>query len=242
MGPSLGKGGGPNRLPGTMSHMSVQLSTLGPIDQLRAGHLWRRLPQLLIGLWLYGVSMSLMIRSTLGAMPWDVLHLGLARQLPLDVGQIVIIVSFIVLLGWIPLREVPGIGTVLNAILIGIATDTMLSFLHAPGDWWLRGLLMVSGICLNAVATAMYIGAQFGRGPRDGLMTGFARRTGHSIRLVRSCLEVAVVIVGVLLGGTLGVGTVLYAVLIGPLTQLLLPPFLVPLEANVRLEPLPEAC
>ncbi len=208
---------------------STPLANLSPAQQLRAGRLTYRVVQLLIGLTLYGVSMGFMIRSTLGQMPWDVLHFGLARNLPFTIGQIIIGVSFLVLLLWIPLRQMPGLGTVLNAILIGLATDVMLSVLSAPDSLWLRIGFMAVGILLNSIATALYIGAQLGPGPRDGLMTGLSRRTGLSIRLVRTTLEVTVVIVGVLLGGVFGVGTVLYALTIGPLTQLFLPLATVPL-------------
>jgi uncharacterized membrane protein YczE len=141
-------------------------------------------------------------------------------------------VSFAVMVLWIPLREVPGIGTVSNAIVIGVTADLFLHFLGRPDELWLRGLLTVGGVTVCGLATAMYIGAQFGRGPRDGLMTGFARRTGLSLRLVRTLLEVTVVVIGLLLGGTAGLGTVLYALAIGPLTQLMLPWWIVELNRH----------
>jgi uncharacterized membrane protein YczE len=211
---------------------STQLATLGPLAQLRAGLLGRRLVQLHLGLVLYGVSMALMIRSRWGQMPWDVLHYGLALHVPLTIGQVVIIVSFLVLLLWIPLRQAPGLGTVLNAVLIGLATDATLALLETPGSPAARAGFMVGGVLLNALATAAYIGAQLGPGPRDGLMTGWVRRTGLSVRLVRTSLEVLVVALGWLLGGVVGLGTVLYAVAIGPLTQQLLPWVTVPLEVE----------
>lgn len=201
----------------------TQLTDLGPIAQLRAGRLARRLPQLLVGLWLYGASLALMVRGGLGLAPWDVLHSGFIRHVPITLGQAVVLFSFAVLLLWIPLRERPGIGTVANAVLVGLAADATLAVLAAPSETWLRIVLMVGGVVLNGLATALYIGSQFGRGPRDGLMTGLHRRTGLSLRLVRTGLEVAVVLIGLLLGGVLGVGTVLYAVAIGPLAQLMLP-------------------
>ena len=201
------------------------LTDLGPIAQLRAGRLGRRLPQLYVGLVLYGVSLALMIRGHLGLAPWDVLHSGLTHHLPITIGQAVVLVSFVVLIAWIPLREMPGIGTISNALIVGFAADGTLALLDAPDPMVLRIALMVGGIALCALATALYIGAQFGRGPRDGLMTGLARRTGLSLRLVRTGLEVSVVLVGLLLGGTLGIGTVLFALTIGPLTQLWLPFF-----------------
>jgi len=205
------------------------LTDLGPIAQLRAGRLGRRLPQLYAGLVLYGLSIAMMVRGHLGNAPWDVLHSGLARHLPLTLGEALVIVSFLVMVLWIPLREVPGIGTISNAIVIGVAADVFLLVLDQPGAMWLRGVLMVGGVVVCGLATAMYIGAQLGRGPRDGLMTGLARRTGLSLRLVRTLLEITVVLIGLLLGGVAGVGTVLYALAIGPLTQLMLPAWIVDL-------------
>lgn len=199
------------------------LADLGPIQQLRAGSLGRRIPQLLVGLVLYGVSLGLMVRGALGLAPWDVLHSGFIRHVPMTLGQAVILFSFVVLLLWIPLREKPGIGTVANAFLVGLSADVTLALLGEPGAWSARIALMVGGVVLNGLATALYIGSQLGRGPRDGLMTGLARRTGLSLRLVRTVLEVSVVVIGLLLGGVLGVGTVLYALAIGPLAQLMLP-------------------
>lgn len=206
------------------------LLDLGPWAQLRAGRLWRRLPQLALGLFLYGFSLGLMVRSTLGLAPWDVLHSGMTRHLPLTLGQAVILSSFVVLVAWVPLREKPGIGTIANAIVVGLSTDATLALVTAPDDWWLRGALLVLGVALNGLATALYIGAQFGRGPRDGLMTGLARRTGWSLRGVRTGLEVSVVVAGLLLGGVAGVGTVVYALAIGPLAQAWLPWALVALD------------
>ena len=155
--------------------------------------------------------------------PWDVLHSGLIQHLPITLGQAVVMVSFVVLLLWIPLREMPGIGTISNAVVIGVAADALPPGSTEPDAMWLRGVLTVGGVVLCGLATAMYIGAQLGRGPRDGLMTGLARRTGLSLRLVRTLLEVTVVVIGLLLGGVAGLGTVLYALAIGPLTQLMLP-------------------
>ena len=200
-----------------------ELARLGPIQQLRAGRLMRRLTQLAVGLALYGASLAMMIRATLGNASWDVLHQGMALHLPISIGTAVVVMSLVVLLLWIPLRELPGLGTVANAFAVGFALDVTLAFLSAPDELWARGSLMVVGVVLNAWATALYIGSQFGPGPRDGLMTGLHRRTGVSLRLVRTALEVAVVVVGWLLGGVVGVGTVLYALAIGPLVQVLLP-------------------
>lgn len=185
--------------------------------------LTRRLVQLYAGLVLYGTSMALLIRSRLGNMPWDVLHQGLARHLGWSLGTVTVVVGAAVLLCWIPLRERPGLGTVSNVVVIGIAVDAALAVVPAPHAVALRVLLAAGGIALNAVATALYIGVRLGPGPRDGLMTGLVRLTGRSVRLVRTSIEVVVVIAGWLLGGTLGPATVVYALAVGPLVHALLP-------------------
>jgi uncharacterized membrane protein YczE len=214
--------------------VSTTLIDLGPISQLRAGRLPRRLVQLVAGLVLYGLSIATMVTAHLGTAPWDVLHAGLTRHLPFTIGQALVVTSFLVMVLWIPLREVPGIGTLANALMIGLSTDVFLSFMGEPAALWERGLLTVGGVVVCGAATAMYMGAQLGRGPRDGLMTGLARRTGLSLRLVRTGLEIAVVVVGLLLGGVLGFGTVLYALAIGPLAQAMLPWMTVRLSASSR--------
>jgi len=211
------------------------LANLGPLQQLRAGRLHRRLVQLVVGLAIYGASMAMIIRGGLGVIPWDVLHTGLIRHIPVSFGQMSIMVSLAVLLVWIPLRQMPGLGTIANAFLVGIAADVTLAILQPVDDLAARVALLLGGIVLNGVATAMYIGSQLGPGPRDGFMTGLSRISGRSIRLVRTAIEVAVVVVGWALGGAVGLGTVLYAVAIGPLAQLMLPWFTV----RLRL-PLPE--
>jgi uncharacterized membrane protein YczE len=192
----------------------------------------RRLVQLYAGLALYGASMGLIIRSTLGNMPWDVLHQGLAGRIGATIGTVSILVGALVLLAWIPLRQKPGLGTISNVVVIGLAVDATLALVPAPDSLPLRIGLLAAGVLLNAVATAAYIGVHLGPGPRDGLMTGLVRRTGGSVRLVRTSIEVAVVVTGWLLGGTLGVGTVVYALAIGPLVQLLLPPLSVSLASR----------
>lgn len=209
------------------------LADLGPLAQLRAGRLGRRLPQLYVGLVLYGLSLAMMVRGHLGVAPWDVLHTGLTKHLPISFGAALIIVSFLVLVVWVPLREMPGIGTVSNAVVVGLAADGSLALIDQPDALWLRGALTVGGVVVCGLSTAMYIGAQLGRGPRDGLMTGFSRRTGLSLRLVRTLLEVTVVVIGLLLGGVAGLGTVLYALAIGPLTQVMLPAWIVEVESPV---------
>jgi uncharacterized membrane protein YczE len=198
------------------------LANLGPFAQLRAGRLPERLSRLLLGLWLYGVAIALMIEGALGASPWDVLHLGLARHLPLSFGMVMVLTAAAVLLAWIPLRQMPGLGTVANAILLGPFADLALAWLETPQTIPLRIGYLVAGVVVCAFATAMYVGAQLGPGPRDGLMTGLARRTGRSIRRVRTLLEVGGLAIGIALGGIVGVGTVLFALGVGPLTQFFL--------------------
>src|SRR3982751_3212326 len=153
----------------TTAQPPVALSDLGPIAQLRTGRLGRRLGPLYVGLVLYGFSIALMVRSALGLAPWDVLHSGLTTWIPIDIGQALVLVSFVVMVAWIPLREMPGIGTISNAIVIGVSTDLFLMVLAAPSAFWLRVVLLTAGVALQAAATAAYIGAQLGRGPRDGL-------------------------------------------------------------------------
>lgn len=205
----------------------AELADLSPLAQLRAGRLVRRLTQLMVGLALYGLSMAMMVRGTLGLDPWDVFHFGVASRLPLSFGGVVIVTGVVVLLLWVPLRQMPGLGTIANAVVIGLATDAALAVIAEPSGMSARVGLLAGGVLLNALATALYIGSQFGPGPRDGLMTGLVRRTGWSVRLVRTSIELSVVAVGWLLGGLVGIGTVVYALSIGPLVQLLLPRFIV---------------
>jgi len=182
----------------------------------------RRLVQLHLGLLLYGVSMAFMIQARLGSMPWDVFHQGVARITGLPFGWVVVGLSGFVLLLWIPLRQRPGLGTVSNALTVGLFADRALAILPAPHPMATRIAFLAFGILLNAIASGLYIGAALGPGPRDGLMTGLVARTGRSIRLVRTGIEVAVVLSGWALGGVFGPGTVIYALTIGPLIQLVL--------------------
>lgn len=175
---------------------------------------------LLVGLFGYGFSMALMIKAGLGLDPWDVFHQGLAGRTGLSFGTVTAIVGVGVLLAWIPLRNRPGIGTVANVIVIAVVVDASLAVLSAPSALPIRIALMVGSVVLNAMSTVLYIGAGLGPGPRDGLMTGLVARTGLSVRLVRTSIEATVLAVGWLLGGTVGVGTVVYALGIGPLVQL----------------------
>ncbi|MGB9112896.1 MAG: hypothetical protein WCF24_09250 [Acidimicrobiales bacterium] len=185
--------------------------------------LWR-LVRLYLGLAGFGLSLALMVRARLGLGPWDVLHQGLARRMGLQIGWVVIVVSAAVLLLWIPLRLRPGLGTVSNVVLVGVFANVFLDQLRSPTGLVLRSLWLVFGISLNAIATALYIGARFGPGARDGLMVGIAER-GYSIRVVRTAIELTALKIGFALGGTVGVGTVAYALVIGPLVQRLLPVF-----------------
>jgi len=185
-----------------------------------------RLLRLLAGLLLYGVSIQFQLASALGNQPWSVLDQGVSRHTGLSVGVVVVIVAALVLLCWIPLRQRPGLGTIANLLIIGPAVDATALVLPTPHGLPLRVAYLLAGIMLCAAATGLYIGAHFGPGPRDGLMTGLAKR-GLSIRLARTLIEVTVVVAGIALGGTFGVGTILFAVTIGPLAQLFIPFFAV---------------
>jgi uncharacterized membrane protein YczE len=203
------------------------------LEWLRAGPKWllaliprdrraHRMIQLQLGLVLYGISDGMILMSGLGANPWDVFHQGLARHLGIQVGTMVILVGAAVMLLWIPLRQKPGFGTISNVVVIGLAMDGAMAWMPTPHAWWLRWGEMLGGVVLNGVATGAYIGAGMGPGPRDGLMTGYAAR-GHSIRAVRTLMELTVLASGWLLGGTVGVGTAAYALLIGPLAHRFIP-------------------
>jgi len=182
----------------------------------------RRLAQLFAGLILYGVSSSMLLLAGLGVDPWDVFHQGLSRRLGLGVGTWAIIVGVAVLLLWIPLRQRPGLGTVCNVIVVGLVIDVMLATIHPVHGLPAQIAVMLGAVVLNGVATGAYIGAGLGPGPRDGLMTGLAAR-GHSIRVVRTSLELTVFATGWILGGSVGVGTVVYALGIGPIAHIAIP-------------------
>lgn len=205
----------------------------------------RRLAQLYAGLVLYGISDSMLLLAGLGVDPWDVLHQGLSRRLGLGVGTWAVIVGVLVLLMWIPLRQRPGFGTLSNVIVVGLVIDLMLVIVPPVHGLPLRLLVMCAGVVLNGIATGAYIGAGLGPGPRDGLMTGMAAR-GHSIRVVRTCIEVTVLISGWLLGGTVGLGTVVYALGIGPIAHVSIPRLAIRVSAvepstqgSSQLSPLP---
>jgi uncharacterized membrane protein YczE len=185
----------------------------------------RRIPQLLIGLFLYGIGISLMVRGEIGVAPWDVLTQGIDKYTHLGFGLITMLLSGLVLLLWIPIRQRLGVGTVLNALLVGPSAAVGLWLIPAGEDLWLRIVFFALGLLLVGVATGLYIGAHFGPGPRDGLMTGLHKRTGLRIWIVRTGIEVVVLGIGWLLGGNVGIGTVLFALLIGPICNYTIPLF-----------------
>ena len=197
----------------------------------------RRIPQLLIGLFLYGVAISMMIRAGLGVSPWDVLSQGVSIQTGLAFGLVTNLIGLAVLLLWIPIREKPGIGTVLNVLLIGPSAEVGLWLIPAQTELWAQVLLFAGGLVLLAIATGLYIGARFGPGPRDGLMTGIHRRFGVRIWVVRTTIEVIVLAVGWMLGGTVGLGTVAFALLIGPLVNITMPLLRAPDARKPELRP-----
>jgi uncharacterized membrane protein YczE len=190
--------------------------------------LTRRLGQLYAGLVLYGASAALLVRAGLGLGPWDVLHQGVSERSGISIGVVSVLVGAVVLLLWVPLRQRPGLGTVSNVFVVGLSMDATLWLTPAAQPLGVRIAVMVGAVVLNGVATGLYISARFGAGPRDGLMTGLHRLTGRSIRLVRTAIEAAVLVTGVALGGSVGAGTVVYALAIGPLSQFFLRVFAVP--------------
>ncbi|MFT7534437.1 MAG: putative membrane protein YczE [Hyphomicrobiaceae bacterium] len=180
----------------------------------------RRVPQVLIGLWLFGMGVAFMVAGDLGTAPWDVFHQGVAR------GTVIMLTGIVVVLGFLPLREKVGLGTILNALLIGVAVDHTLSWLERPDALWLRIALTTSGPIMIALASGLYIGGGLGPGPRDGIMTGFAKR-GFKVWKVRTILEVSVMTLGIFLGGRIGFGTAWFAIGIGPMVQFFLPKFVI---------------
>lgn len=185
----------------------------------------RRFTQLQFGLLLYGLSIALMVRSGLGMNPWGVFHQGLSEVTGISLGMVVNGVGALVLLVWIPLRQWPGIGTLSNVLVIGVAADAALWLLPPVEGLVLRAVFLIVAIVLNGVATGAYIGAGLGAGPRDGLTTGVVRLTGWQVRWVRMGIEAMVLAFGWMLGGAVGVGTILYTLSTGPLMQVFLPMF-----------------
>lgn len=190
----------------------------------------RRVAQLLIGLFLYGIAISMMVRAGIGVGPWDVLSQGISLRTGLAFGVVTNLVGLVVLLLWIPIRQRPGVGTVLNVLLVGTSAQVGLSFITAPTDLWGQAVLFAGGLALLAVATGLYIGAGYGPGPRDGLMTGIHKRWGTPIWLVRTIIELTVLAIGWALGGSVGIGTIAFALLIGPMCNLTIPLLRVPLK------------
>ena len=199
----------------------------------------RRITQLLVGLVLYGFAISMMVRAGIGVSPWDVLSQGITKQTGIPFGWVTNIVGALVLLLWIPIRQKPGIGTILNVLLVGTSAQLGLMVLPALHSLALQVLLFAGGLSLLAVATGLYIGAGFGPGPRDGLMTGAHKRFGWPIWIVRTAIELTVLGIGWLLGGDVGVGTIAFALLIGPMVNLTLPLLRVPLPVPVAKEEVP---
>ena len=188
----------------------------------------RRIAQLVIGLFLYGIGLALMIRAAIGVAPWDVLGQGIALRSGLPFGLVTNIVGAIVLLLWIPIRQKPGIGTVANVLMIGTSAQFGLTIIPEQTEWWARVAIYAGGLALVAVATGLYIGARFGPGPRDGLMTGIHARFGVRLWIVRTVIEVTVLVIGWLLGGNVGIGTLAFALLIGPMVAVTIPRLMVP--------------
>ncbi|REJ05586.1 hypothetical protein DY023_10185 [Microbacterium bovistercoris] len=209
-------------------------SILLPISAGSHRELVERLLQLVAGLFLYGVALALMIRGGIGVAPWDVLSLGISGSTGLGYGLVTNLTAVVVLLLWIPLRQRVGLGTVLNALLVGPSADLALWLVPAATSLWVGVPLFLFGLVLLAFATGLYISADFGPGPRDGLMTGLVARTGWRVWVVRTLIEGSVLVIGFLLGGPVGVGTVLFAFGVGPLIGWFLPRLTRMREARTR--------
>ncbi len=183
-----------------------------------------RLVRCVVGLALFGVGIALILDADLGLAPWDVFHQGVSELTGIPIGRVIVLTGVGLLLAWIPLRQRPGLGTVLNAVEIGVVVDLVEPLLDTPGGWLARLGLLAGGLVLIGVGSGMYIGAGLGAGPRDGLMMGLAAR-GISVRRARTVVELSVLAAGVALGGSVGLGTVAFALGIGPMVQLFLPRF-----------------
>lgn len=209
--------------------MKRELANLSPAAQLRAGRLGRRIPQLFLGLTMFAIAMGLFVRARVGVDPWDVFHQGVSKHTGLSMGTVTILTAVAVLLFWIPLKQWPGLGTVANAAWLGVVLDITLHVVPAQHGLLPQYGMFFLGLLIEGLGGAMYIGSQLGPGPRDGLMTGLNRRTGISVRLARTSVEITALVVGWFLGGSVGIGTVIFALAIGPLTQFFLPHFIVEL-------------
>lgn len=223
-----------------------RLENLSLRDQLRVDRLPFRLAHMMVGLTGFGLSLAMMLRSGLGGAPWDVLHAALADRLGASVGSLSIAVSFLVLLAFIPLRQQVGIGTVANAVWVGVSLDIGMAILPRAAGIPAAVAMMVAAVVINGISAAIYIGAQLGPGARDGLMTGLSRALSRPVGPIRICLEVAVLATGWLLGGPVGVGTLVYALGLGPVIQLALPWVTIPVrtvsgQPPVRRAPEPRA-
>jgi uncharacterized membrane protein YczE len=194
----------------------------------------RRIGQLALGLFLYGIALAMMLRAAIGVSPWDVLTQGLDVQTGFGFGWITVAVGALVLLLWIPLKQRPGVGTVANVLFVGPSAEVGLALIPQQTQPLAQGLMFAGGLTLLAVATGLYIGARFGPGPRDGLMTGIHNRTGWPIWVGRSLIELSVLALGWVLGGTVGIGTVAFALLVGPMVNVTLPLLTVPLDSTPR--------
>ncbi len=201
--------------------------------------LTRRITQLLVGLFLYGVGIALIVRAAIGVSPWDVLTQGIDNHTHLGFGLITNLIGVVVLLLWIPLRQKPGVGTVLNVLLVGPSAQLTLWTVPEQTEFWAQALVFAGGLATVAVASGLYIGARFGPGPRDGLMTGLHTRFGIRIWVARTAVEVVVLSIGWLLGGNVGIGTLLFALLIGPMVGVVLPRLMVPAAVEPKREEVP---
>ncbi|SDT10010.1 Uncharacterized membrane protein YczE [Brevibacterium siliguriense] len=218
-------------------HSPAKLLNLNAIDQLRSGRLSRRVPQLLLGLIGYGAAVMALVQSGLGAASWNVLTEGIAHQTGLSFGWTTNLIAVVVLIAWIPLKEMPGLGTILNVCLVGLAADWTALFLPPAEGWIEKVVYFAVGMVMFAFFDALYLGAQLGAGPRDGIMTGLTRVTRQPVQRVRTCIEIIVAITGWLLGGTLGIGTVLIALCMGPLLSLFLPRTIVAINWSAKAAP-----
>lgn len=215
-----------------MSATSTATSLASTLSASPRFSMARRIVQLVAGLFLYGFAIGMMVRAGIGVSPWDVLTQGVALQTGLSFGLLTNVIGAVVLLLWIPIKQKPGIGTVVNVLLIGPSAEAGLAVISAPDDVAGKVVLFAGGLALLAIATGLYIGARFGPGPRDGLMTGMHQRTGWPIWIVRTGIEVTVLVVGWILGGNVGVGTLAFALFVGPMVNVTLPLLRVPVVAR----------